>query len=51
VTAGGTVTMSVTVGSSAPFSFTGTLSADFNTITGTANGSGFTNAAWVLARQ
>jgi len=46
------VTLSVTVGTNTPFTFTGTptLTAGTDTLTGTANGSGFTNASWVLTR-
>jgi PKD repeat protein len=46
-----TVTPSLTGQPFPPFTFTGDPSADFNTITGTLNGSGFVNTPLVIVRQ
>jgi PKD repeat protein len=46
-----TVTPSLTGEAFPPFTFTGDPSADFNTITGVLNGSGFVNQPIVIVRQ
>ncbi len=45
------VTFTVTISGVQPFTFTGNPSGDINTLTGQANGSGFVNAPWTIARQ
>jgi hypothetical protein len=47
----GQINFTVTQPPFAPWTFTGTASSDINTLTGVANGSGFSNTSWVLTRQ
>lgn len=51
VNSSGTITLTVTVRGINPFIFTGTASADGNTLTGVVNGSGFVNERWSLTRS
>jgi hypothetical protein len=44
------VTFTVTIPGFQPFTFTGNPNAEVSTLTGTANGSGFNNAAWNMSR-
>lgn len=49
-TAAPRVRFTVTVPGFTPFAFTGDVSADGNSISGTVNGSGFVNDPWVMSR-
>ena len=51
VATNGTVTFTVTIPNIVPFTFSGTIDAAVNVINGTANGSGFVNASWILTRS
>jgi len=44
------VTFTVTIPGFAPFTFTGSVDADVNTLNGVANGSGFASAIWTMTR-
>jgi hypothetical protein len=44
------VTFTVSISGFQPFTFTGTVDAAGDRMTGTANGSGFVNASWTLSR-
>src|SRR5689334_9476265 len=47
----GAVSFTVSLPGIIPFTFTGTPSADVNSLTGVANGSGFVNNGWSMARN